>query len=134
MDNFGYERLRNLVQGRLGTSNDHLWNLAHGRDDRSVVPERETIFKNPMTTAAAIDRLVHHSVILELNIAPATDWRRRSRPSRPRRREEGGHRTGRGVWPFSSRPRGLLPRASHGTCGPHIRLFGPVSRSSNNKA
>ena len=28
----------------------------------------EDIFKDPMTTAAAIDRLVHHSVILELNI------------------------------------------------------------------
>lgn len=28
----------------------------------------EKIFKDPMTTAAAIDRLVHHSVILELNI------------------------------------------------------------------
>lgn len=28
----------------------------------------EVIFKDPMTTAAAIDRLVHHSVILELNI------------------------------------------------------------------
>ena len=28
----------------------------------------ENIFKDPMTTAAAIDRLVHHSVILELNI------------------------------------------------------------------
>jgi DNA replication protein DnaC len=29
----------------------------------------EAIFKDPMTTAAAIDRLVHHSVILELNVA-----------------------------------------------------------------
>ena len=29
----------------------------------------EAIFKDPMTTAAAIDRLVHHSVILELNIS-----------------------------------------------------------------
>jgi DNA replication protein DnaC len=29
----------------------------------------EAIFKDPMTTAAAIDRLVHHSVIIELNIA-----------------------------------------------------------------
>jgi DNA replication protein DnaC len=29
----------------------------------------EQIFKDPMTTAAAIDRLVHHSVILELNIS-----------------------------------------------------------------
>jgi hypothetical protein len=26
------------------------------------------IFKDPMTTAAAIDRLVHHSIIVELNI------------------------------------------------------------------
>jgi len=29
----------------------------------------EVIFKDPMTTAAAIDRLVHHSVILELNLS-----------------------------------------------------------------
>jgi DNA replication protein DnaC len=29
----------------------------------------EAIFKDPMTTAAAIDRLVHHSAILELNVA-----------------------------------------------------------------
>ncbi len=29
----------------------------------------EQIFKDPMTTAAAIDRLVHHAVIIELNIA-----------------------------------------------------------------
>lgn len=28
----------------------------------------ETIFKDPMTTATAIDRLGHHSVILELNL------------------------------------------------------------------
>jgi DNA replication protein DnaC len=28
----------------------------------------ESIFKDPLTTAAAIDRLVHHSVILELNV------------------------------------------------------------------
>jgi len=29
----------------------------------------ERIFKDPMTTAAAIDRLVHHSVIVELNLS-----------------------------------------------------------------
>ena len=29
----------------------------------------ERIFKDPMTTAAAIDRLVHHSIIVELNIS-----------------------------------------------------------------
>ena len=28
----------------------------------------EQIFKDPMTTAAAIDRLIHHSVIIELKI------------------------------------------------------------------
>jgi len=28
----------------------------------------ERIFKDPMTTAAAIDRLVHHSIILEMNL------------------------------------------------------------------
>jgi DNA replication protein DnaC len=28
----------------------------------------EAIFRDPMTTAAAIDRLVHHSVIIELNL------------------------------------------------------------------
>jgi len=31
----------------------------------------ESIFKDPMTTAAAIDRLVHHSVILELDAVPS---------------------------------------------------------------
>jgi len=29
----------------------------------------ERIFKDPKTTAAAIDRLVHHSIILELNLS-----------------------------------------------------------------
>jgi DNA replication protein DnaC len=29
----------------------------------------EAIFKDPLTTASAIDRLIHHSIILELNIA-----------------------------------------------------------------
>jgi DNA replication protein DnaC len=31
-----------------------------------VFSEWDRIFKDPMTTAAAIDRLVHHSVILEM--------------------------------------------------------------------
>jgi DNA replication protein DnaC len=34
-----------------------------------VFSEWDRIFKNPMTTAAAIDRLVHHSVILEFAVA-----------------------------------------------------------------
>jgi DNA replication protein DnaC len=33
-----------------------------------VFSEWEKIFKDPMTTAAAIDRLVHHSIIMELNL------------------------------------------------------------------
>ena len=35
----------------------------------------EQIFKDPMTTAAAIDRLVHHSVILELNVPNVPSYR-----------------------------------------------------------
>lgn len=31
-----------------------------------VFSEWDQIFKNPMTTMAAIDRVVHHSVILDL--------------------------------------------------------------------
>lgn len=33
-----------------------------------VFSDWEQIFKNPLTTAAAIDRVVHHSVILEFNV------------------------------------------------------------------
>jgi hypothetical protein len=33
-----------------------------------VFSKWDLIFKDPMTTAAAIDRVVHHSVILELNV------------------------------------------------------------------
>ena len=30
-----------MLQARFGSSGEHLWNLAYGRDDRTVVPERE---------------------------------------------------------------------------------------------
>src|SRR5436305_9940052 len=43
----------------------------------------ESIFKDPMTTAAAIDRLVHHSVILELNVPSyRAEQAKKSRQSR----------------------------------------------------
>jgi DNA replication protein DnaC len=49
--------------------------LAHCYERTSVMitsnlpfSQWEKIFKDPMTTAAAIDRLVHHSVILEVNL------------------------------------------------------------------
>jgi DNA replication protein DnaC len=32
-----------------------------------VFSERDKIFQDPMTTACAIDRIVHHAVILELS-------------------------------------------------------------------
>ena len=48
----------------------------------------ESIFKDPMTTAAAIDRLVHHSVIVELNIPSyrAEQARKAKRAEAPIRR------------------------------------------------
>lgn len=49
--------------------------LADRYENRSVMitsnlpfSKWELIFKDPMTTAAAIDRLVHHSIIVELNL------------------------------------------------------------------
>ena len=32
-----------------------------------VFSQWETIFKNPMTTAAAIDRVIHHAILLDLS-------------------------------------------------------------------
>ena len=67
--------------------------LAHRYERGSVMltsnlafSQWEQIFKDPMTTAAAIDRLVHHSVILELNVSSfrleaAKGRRRRKSPS-----------------------------------------------------
>jgi DNA replication protein DnaC len=53
-----------------------------------VFGEWERIFKNPMTTAAAIDRLVHHAVILEFNgrskRADAAEERSKSNPTEAR--------------------------------------------------
>ena len=44
----------------------------------------DQIFKDPMTTAAAIDRVVHHSVILELNVKSyrAEEAQKRTRSKR----------------------------------------------------
>lgn len=47
----------------------------------------ESIFKDPMTTAAAIDRLVHHSVILELNL---TSYRMEAAAARSPKPDAGG--------------------------------------------
>jgi DNA replication protein DnaC len=50
----------------------------------------ERIFKDPMTTAAAIDRLVHHSVILELNL---TSYRLEASKAKTKVPTGGGART-----------------------------------------
>ena len=49
----------------------------------------EQIFKDPMTTAAAIDRLVHHSVILEMNV-PSYRLEQAKARKRPKQDEKGG--------------------------------------------
>ena len=69
IDDFGYVKQNREEMEVLFTL------LAHRYERGSVLitsnlpfSEWEQIFKDPMTTAAAIDRLVHHSVILELNV------------------------------------------------------------------
>jgi DNA replication protein DnaC len=49
----------------------------------------EAIFKDPMTTAAAIDRLVHHSVIIELNL-PSYRAEQAKKAKQARQAAEGG--------------------------------------------
>ena len=55
-----------------------------------VFSQWDQIFKDPMTTAAAIDRVVHHSVILELNVKSyrAEAAHQRSRAKRTRNTHE----------------------------------------------
>jgi DNA replication protein DnaC len=52
-----------------------------------VLSKWDQIFKDPMTTAAAIDRVVHHSVILELNV-PSSRAEAAKKRTRSRRPEE----------------------------------------------
>ncbi len=70
IDDFGYVKQNREEMEVLFTL------LAHRYERGSVLltsnlpfSKWEVIFKDPMTTAAAIDRLVHHSVILELNVS-----------------------------------------------------------------
>jgi DNA replication protein DnaC len=70
IDDFGYVKQNRDEMEVLFTL------LAHRYERGSVLitsnlpfSKWEVIFKDPMTTAAAIDRLVHHSVILELNVS-----------------------------------------------------------------
>ena len=52
-----------------------------------VFSKWDQIFKDPMTTAAAIDRVVHHAVILELNME---SYRAEAARQRQRGPKDGG--------------------------------------------
>jgi len=54
-----------------------------------VFSKWDQIFKDPMTTAAAVDRLVHHAVILELNL-PSYRAEKALEKSRSKAAAEGG--------------------------------------------
>src|SRR5450631_1955158 len=56
----------------------------------------EAIFKDPMTTASAIDRLVHHSVIVELNI-PSYRMEEAKKAKQARQAEAGDSASGPGT-------------------------------------
>lgn len=62
-----------------------------------VFSEWDRIFKNPMTTAAAIDRLVHHCVILEMTgpSKRSDDAKERNRPQGEKEDEAGGDARGK---------------------------------------
>ncbi len=49
------------------------------------------IFKSPLTTMAAIDRVVHHSVVLDL--MPVESYRAQTAVAQQRRRDEDGAAT-----------------------------------------
>jgi hypothetical protein len=77
--------------------NKHLFTLLTERYERRSVmittnlmfSEWNRIFKNPMTTMAAIDRVVHHSVVLDLmglesyRAKEATEQQSRARSAEP---------------------------------------------------
>ena len=73
---FAAIQVSTVAVGLLGFASFPLFTLLAERYERGSVlltsnlpfSGWEAIFKDPMTAAAAIDRLVHHSVIVELNI------------------------------------------------------------------
>ena len=77
MNNFEFLLLDDLGYLRQGTEESEvLFTLIAERYERRslgitsnlVFSEWEHIFANPLATAAAIDRVVHHSVILEFDV------------------------------------------------------------------
>jgi hypothetical protein len=87
-------------------------NRESARRLNEVFSQWEQIFKDPMTTAAAIDRLVHHSVILELNLPShrmeaAQKKRGAAASSTPRTDAvEPGNQADAGPWSLPEKPGG----------------------------
>ena len=77
LDNFDFLLLDDLsylppggrgVRGALHPYRRALRTEVPGHNVKLVFSEWERIFANPMATAAAIDRVVHHSVILQFDV------------------------------------------------------------------
>ena len=66
LDNFDFLLLDDL--GCLPQGAERYERRSLGITSNLVFSEWERIFANPMATAAAIDRVVHHSVILEFDV------------------------------------------------------------------
>jgi len=80
----GHKEVIKAVEAAViaGEAQERRWNICCAGKARPGMITRnlpfskwEQIFKDPMVTAAAIDRLVHHGVILALTLK-ATGWRR----------------------------------------------------------
>ena len=66
LDNFDFLLLDDL--GHMPQGGERYERRSLGITSNLVFSEWERIFANPMATAAAIDRVVHHSVILEFDV------------------------------------------------------------------
>jgi len=84
-----------------------------------VFSEWDRIFKDPMTTAAAIDRLVHHSVILEL-----TGLSIRIEEAQAARGNEGGIEPNH---PMTASTDNLIPDAAPTAPGPAPTTINPTT-------
>ena len=77
-----------------------------------VFSQWDRIFKDSMTTAAAIDRVVHHSIILELNVASY-----RAEVAHKRSRKKTSRRAGIGQTRWTRESLRYGPDTDHRSCG-----------------
>lgn len=96
-----------------------------------VFSEWERIFKNPMTTAAAIDRLVHHSVILEFDVPSfrTEDAKKRTAPPVDLKKAEEAKKeekktNGRKAPRHQARARNHLVPTGKSSCRPWAQVVG----------